>query len=259
MKYLIILILLYVGACWSIPKPMESVTNYNVMMVHGAYGSDKGIQNCSDSLPVEAALETGYLSTSKDAANIGYYDDRGRLTNWLDSLIFEDYAYDANGDPYIDEEHLKSSPYVYSWRAFVNPANSSINNAHELGDRKWHGCGHRRALVEEVQEKRVDGQMNLVEARKDPNFYRQIPSRYILVGHSMGGVVSREWIQNSDYYYGDVDKVITLDSPHEGTGALSCSPVILEAERWGSIIFIPYICAGIAFNFCFYTCSRSFK
>ena len=221
MKYLIILILLYVGACWSIPKPMESVTNYNVMMVHGAYGSDKGIQNCSDSLPVEAALETGYLSTSKDAANIGYYDDRGRLTNWLDSLIFEDYAYDANGDPYIDEEHLKSSPYVYSWRAFVNPANSSINNAHELGDRKWHGCGHRRALVEEVQEKRVDGQMNLVEARKDPNFYRQIPSRYILVGHSMGGVVSREWIQNSDYYYGDVDKVITLDSPHEGTGALN--------------------------------------
>ena len=123
MKYLIILILLYVGACWSIPKPMESVTNYNVMMVHGAYGSDKGIQNCSDSLPVEAALETGYLSTSKDAANI----------------------------------------------------------------------------------------------------------------------------QNSDYYYGDVDKVITLDSPHEGIAALSCLPVILEAERRGSIIFIPYICAGIAF------------
>ena len=23
---------------WSIPKPMESITNYNVMMVHGAYG-----------------------------------------------------------------------------------------------------------------------------------------------------------------------------------------------------------------------------
>lgn len=36
-------------------------------------------------------------------------------------------------------------------------------------------------------------------------------------------------IQNSDYYYGDVDKVITLDSPHEGIAALSCLPVILEA------------------------------
>jgi len=30
--------------CWSIPKPMESIENYNVMMVHGAYGkyNDKG-------------------------------------------------------------------------------------------------------------------------------------------------------------------------------------------------------------------------
>ncbi|MCQ2107132.1 MAG: hypothetical protein MJZ05_00010 [Fibrobacter sp.] len=23
---------------WAVPKPMESITNYNVMMVHGAYG-----------------------------------------------------------------------------------------------------------------------------------------------------------------------------------------------------------------------------
>ena len=36
----------------------------------------------------------------------------------------------------------------------------------------------------------------------------------------MGGVVAREYTQNSNYYYGDVDKIITLDSPHEGTGAL---------------------------------------
>ena len=98
------------------------------------------------------------------------------------------------------------------------------------------------------------GQVALQEMRKDPNLYRQIPSRYTLIGHSMGGIASREWIQNSNYYYGDVDKVITLDSPHEGIAALSCSPVILEAERWGSIIFIPYICAGIAFYLCFYMC-----
>ena len=43
MKYLITLILLYVSICWSIPKPMEAAINYNVLMVHGAYGSDKGI------------------------------------------------------------------------------------------------------------------------------------------------------------------------------------------------------------------------
>ena len=96
---------LYVALCWAVPKPMEAIPNYNVMMVHGAYGSDKGIEDCSDSFAVEAALATGYLSTSENAAKI----------------------------------------------------------------------------------------------------------------------------QNSDYYYGDVDKVITLDSPHEGIAALSCLPVILEA------------------------------
>jgi hypothetical protein len=154
MKKLLMLVMTFVIVVWAIPKPMESIENYNVLMVHGAYGSDKGIQNCSDSLPVEAALATGYLSTSKDAANIGYYNDRGRLANWLDSLIFEDYVYDANGNPYIDEEHLNSSPYIYSWRAFVNPANSSVNNAVELGKRSWHMTGfeHRRAMMEEAQE-----------------------------------------------------------------------------------------------------------
>ena len=105
MKQIVILFCLCVSVCWAIPKPMESITNYNVMMVHGAYGSDKGIENCSDSYAVEAALATGYLSTSENAAKI----------------------------------------------------------------------------------------------------------------------------QNSDYYYGDVDKVITLDSPHEGIAALSRSSVILEA------------------------------
>ena len=36
----------------------------------------------------------------------------------------------------------------------------------------------------------------------------------------MGGVVSREYVQG-DFYNGDMDKIITLDSPHEGTGALN--------------------------------------
>ena len=44
--------------------------------------------------------------------------------------------------------------------------------------------------------------------------------RKFLIGHSMGGVVSREYVQG-DFYNGDVDKIITLDSPHEGTGTLN--------------------------------------
>ena len=36
MKNIIALMMTLVVVGWSIPKPMESITNYNVMMVHGA-------------------------------------------------------------------------------------------------------------------------------------------------------------------------------------------------------------------------------
>ena len=55
------------------------------------------------------------------------------------------------------------------------------------------------------------GQVALDSIRKNPDLYRQLASRYILIGHSMGGVVSREYVQ-SDFYNDDVDKIITLDS-----------------------------------------------
>jgi hypothetical protein len=38
MKKSIILLLAIASMCWATPKPMESIENYNVMMVHGAYG-----------------------------------------------------------------------------------------------------------------------------------------------------------------------------------------------------------------------------
>ena len=68
--------------------------------------------------------------------------------------------------------------------------------------------------------KNLYGQEALDSIRLNPELYRQLASRYILIGHSMGGVVSREYVQG-DFYNGDVDKIITLDSPHEGTGALN--------------------------------------
>ncbi len=152
--------------------------------------------------------------------------------SWLESLIFEDTTSYDSLNPFSDFRRSQGLPYIYSWRAFTNPANSSINNAHELGDRKWKGCGGRRSLAEEVQEvkasfydlvgrKYIYGQEALDSMRNRPDLYRQLASRYILIGHSMGGVVAREWIQNSDYYHGEVDKVITLDSPHEGTDTLN--------------------------------------
>lgn len=41
MKEIVALMIVLAIMGWTIPKPMESVTNYNVLMIHGAYGSDK--------------------------------------------------------------------------------------------------------------------------------------------------------------------------------------------------------------------------
>lgn len=57
MRKFIIVLLVIVNACWSIPKPMESIEKYNVMLVHGAYESGKGIENCSSETP-EAVKES---------------------------------------------------------------------------------------------------------------------------------------------------------------------------------------------------------
>jgi hypothetical protein len=258
MKKQVVFLLVFTLICesWSIPKPMESVDNYNILMVHGAYGASKGFGNKDfvesrlkknlpetiDALPDWSLSKTLYIldtipriadsyvfpeanadSNFLGEANIGYYGSHERLTYWLNKKIFED---DSSSKP--------QTSYTYHWRSFSNPANSSSNKAHELGDRKWNqgnlsfgngGFGHRRTLMEEAQEVKavydtLHGQTALEIIRQNPDLYRQLASRYILIGHSMGGVVSREYVQGN-FYNGDVDKIITLDSPHEGTGALN--------------------------------------
>ena len=222
-----LLVLVMVCESWSIPKPMESITNYNVMMVHGAYGlknDDGELQGFEpDDYPQARDAESRL-----GAATMGSYTSNNRVTRWISHDILEEPKWGN------DSSYVRNS-YVYNWRSFSNPANSSKNNAYELGDRTWNKdgkFGRRRALIEEAQEVKAvffnpstgrndSGQIALEIIRKNPDLYRQLASRYILVGHSMGGVVAREWIQNSDYYHGEVDKVITLDSPHEGTGALN--------------------------------------
>ena len=235
MKRISILLFALVICCWAVPKPMESIENYNVLLLHGAYGhtdADGVLQGFEENSTLQSAY---FASEYLGKANIGKYDSKKRLGYFISKEIFEE----------PDSKQNVHDSYIYHWRSFSEPPNSSIANAIELGDRTWNKAnggvskfGGRRALVEEAQEvkaavydttekKFIYGQEALDSIRQNPDLYRQIPSRYILIGHSMGGVVSREWIQNSDYYHNEVDKVITLDSPHEGTGALNMQVCLL--------------------------------
>ena len=226
MKRVLFFLFVIANFVWSVPKPMESITNYNVMMVHGAYGpkNDDGELQGFDPGDYSQAIEaTEHLG----AASMGSYTSNNRVTRWISHNILEEPKWEK------DSSYVRNS-YVYNWRAFSNTRNSSKNNAVELGDRTWNKdktFGQRRALVEEAQEvkasvydsterKYIYGQTALDSIRGNSDLYRQLASRYILVSHSMGGVVSREYVQG-DFYNGDVDKIITLDSPHEGIGVLN--------------------------------------
>ncbi len=54
MRILVVLMLAFVVDCLAIPKPMESVTNYNVMMVHG----------CDNSCPLPGTLKKVVIKTT---------------------------------------------------------------------------------------------------------------------------------------------------------------------------------------------------
>lgn len=230
-------------------KPMEAISHYNVVMVHGASDSENGTENeCSEkNIPEAYDFLNYYIEDQYAVADsskhgfggklggapgmLGIYDqdDGDKLTFWLDSAVFEDYIYDANGKPFIGRDQkairslLYSSPYIYIQRAFSNPAASPKVNGHEIGQRTWKGkkgCGKRRSLIEEAQEIHAKGQVSLNSIRNGLyREYRTIPSRNIIISHSMGGVASREYVQGDEYNH-DVDKLITLDSPHSGTHSL---------------------------------------
>jgi len=225
-KFCLIIVLSNVFVALSYSGPMESFKNYNVVLVHGAGGSRYGL-DCNDTI-IEAndyKRDNGYLKLTGGYGNLLYFSDRKssaedmeELRPWLTDNVFD-------GDKSV----------IYLQRPFTNPANSPINNAKELGDREWKGnnkCNVRRSLIEEAQEVRVAGRENLKELRKNVmNRDKLPPSRNILIAHSMGGVTSREYVQGKEGYNNDVDKIITLDSPHEGTGALN---MLLELQDYES-------------------------
>jgi len=198
---------------------MEPLTNYNVIMIHGAADGQINGFECKDAKEEPYNISDEYSKKPKDnpwqignaPSMIGSYESSDKLTHWLDTKIFENTGLLKNR---IDSTH------IYLQRSFTKPAGSPRENGNEIGNAKWQ-CGERRSLIEEAQEIKAKGRDNLSSLRGNVKNRSQLPpSRNIIVAHSMGGVASREYVQG-DFYNDDVDKVIALDSPHEGTGSLN--------------------------------------
>ena len=84
MKKIISLLILGINICWALPKPMESIEKYNVLLVHGAYESSKGIPESSEYL--SAYDNTEFLGK----ATLGKYNGNDRITKWLSRKVFEE-------------------------------------------------------------------------------------------------------------------------------------------------------------------------
>ena len=239
-------------------KPMETLNRYNVVLIHGAAPEEKGFESDCMAANIHDAYTVAFNNITKLDSSVrsqlggavgmlGAYDrtfnpnedadynerSAKKLTYWLDSAVFEDYQY-RDDKIYMDSVNLQSSPFIYLQRSFANPAESPAHNAHEIGDRTWKGnnrCSVRRSLFEEAQEVRAGGQDSLRNKRESQvALFRAIPSRNILIAHSMGGVASHEYVTDQSIYNDDVDKMITLDSPHEGTGSLN---MLLDMRDYG--------------------------
>ena len=257
MRIILYAIIAIVGIVYAVPRPMETLDRYNVVLVHGAAPETQGFESECNSGAIRDAytITTNYIvkpdsfgwNLGDAVGMLGAYDrtfnpnkdedynerSAKKLTFWLDSAVFEDYQY-QNDKIYMDSTNYRSSPYIYIQRAFANPAESPAHNAHEIGDRTWKGnnkCSVRRSLFEEAQEVRAGGQDSLRNKRESQGaLYRTIPSRNILIAHSMGGVASHEYVTDQSVYNNDVDKMIALDSPHEGTGSLN---MLLDMRDYG--------------------------
>ncbi|MDR0516256.1 MAG: hypothetical protein LBH25_04355 [Fibromonadaceae bacterium] len=251
----------------SYSEPMESYRNYNLILVHGAGGYMYGM-DCANADSIYEANH--YRVKGKDGKDdyleltggygrkLGFDDPTlNKIEFNLDSNMFglnvdvsfmqkregsaEDMDIENDGlRHWLTEKVFEGDKSLaYLQRPFTNPANSPVNNARELGDPTWYGskkCEIRRSLIEEAQEVRAKGRDNLKTYRTNPKYHYKDsllpPSRNILIAHSMGGVTSREYVQGNGYN-NDVDKIITLDSPHEGTGALN---MLVEMSNWKGVL-----------------------
>ena len=251
--------------------PMESVDRYNIVLVHGAADRWQGLdcengnprddgKDYEESYNTREGVVTDPSTCHRDSVEVpvpnainpdstrdsvytecdtAYYNPKriGGIKMPNDSLGSSATGMVKELFPFLNEELLESPYAAYLQRPFVNPAGSPANNADEIGKSNWIGsgmCSARRSLIEEAQEFKAAGAWLLDSLRNVKPFdqYRKIPSRNILVGHSMGGVAIREYVQGPNYNK-DVDKIVTLDSPHEGTGSLNMLLALKERIKSG--------------------------
>ncbi|MCF0122119.1 MAG: hypothetical protein HUJ74_02765, partial [Lachnospiraceae bacterium] len=127
--------------------PMESLGEYNIVLVHGA-GSHWGGLDCENG---DLKYEKFKFPDETYRSAYEYYDfktDARIGGKFSEGLISDDTTSSATGmiadlKPWINDELFEGDyeALVYLQRPFINPANSPSNNGKEIGKRTWKGVG----------------------------------------------------------------------------------------------------------------------
>ena len=213
---------------------VKTAPNYLILLVHGVnsssrifVGQDKGGNKG----------EKGSDLTNEPAEKDDYGDLKGYLEN---DLGLKGYVYSytfSQRDGEISDQGKELGEKDY-----VNPASDGSDLNYVTGDHLKHidstktKINNGRCWFEQAREDFKDWFKTKGPGSKErparPPIEEEIPKKYILIAHSMGGLSAREYIF-SNYYDNDVATLITIDTPHMGSNAAWMLKQIKEFDSNG--------------------------
>lgn len=142
-------------------------------------------------------------------------------SNYKGAFI-EEYG---NLEKYLKQD-LGLDGYVYGYD-FLNSKGSNIDHAKELADPSYPDNWFVRARNEFI-DWYASNQKPPIDPKDVPESV--IPDKYILIAHSEGGLAARAYL-TSDFYNNDVEKLITVDTPHLGSDAVIYKKLLYSPEN----------------------------
>lgn len=259
--------LLFLCAFVEARAPLESYKRYMIVLVHGV-GSNTMIPHEYTANPKEdekedAPRKSAIWDNSKDDilsenwfGNIGgHLQSRGLLGH----VVWYDF-YEPWKSPILDKSG--STNYGVSLSQYLgdrNMQNNPMGLPHKNGSfgRTAQSFWLEKFFPNIVNSNNYvtygnDGSKSFLElAQVDWSLWNQVqqqagfnneekPKKYLLIAHSMGGLTTRDYI-TGDFYKGDVDKLITLDSPHEGSAIANYVQYWKKGAEEGKDIFKGYM------------------
>jgi hypothetical protein len=177
----------------------------------GQYGSD--VRNIPDSMRGFGDL-LGYLQNDLGLDGYVYYYTFSQRDGRIETLAKElgDRNYTASPafrESVMNHKELKDQPDIYE--------NTNKELFKKLGypdQIKQGNCWLEQAKQDFINWFKTEGPGKNREIKAP--LPSEIPQKYILIAHSMGGLVARQYL-SSDYYNNDVAAIITIDSQHLGS------------------------------------------